>query len=78
MDSLLAKLNISEVKFRLSIPSQTEVTKSRQHLVSHETTCCGVCFKQSDDRTEENVDWVQCCWVHVTGAIYIPAYNAGL
>ena len=62
----------SRVRSRLSIPSQTDATKSRQQLISRETTCCGVSFKQNDDKTEEYVDWVQCCscdiWVHVTCA----------
>ena len=53
-------------------PSLMEVKASKEELKVSDTTCCGVCFKENDERGEDLVDWVQCCycdlWVHATCA----------
>ena len=57
---------------KLNKPSLMEVKASKKELKGSDTTCCGVCFKENDERGEDLVDWVQCCycdpWVHATCA----------
>ena len=54
---------------KLSKPSNQDISHSRMLLLIHETTCCGICFKENDDSAEEYVKWVQCSscniWVHL-------------
>ena len=48
-------------------PSASELSIYQENLVKAEEVC-GVCFKQDDDDTQENINWI-CCnrchmWIH--------------
>ena len=54
---------------RLSKPSYLQVKEERSNLLNQTTTCCGICFKENDNSSNDFVNWVQCSsceiWLHV-------------
>ena len=42
---------------RLSKPSHLQVKEKRSNL---STTCCGICFKENENSSNDFVNWVQC------------------
>ena len=56
----------------LSKPSYTESQQCKSHLLSTDTTLCGVCLQGDDCSEDELVDLVQCStcemWIHLACA----------
>ena len=54
---------------RLSKPSHLQLKEKRSNLLNQTTTCCGICFKENDNSSDDFVNWVQCSsceiWLHV-------------
>ena len=56
----------------LSKPSFNESQKCKSHLLSLDTTFCGICLEEEDCSKDDLIEWVQCntckIWLHVTCA----------
>lgn len=54
---------------QLSKPSYDESQKCKSHLLSLDTTVCGICFQEDDACEDDLVEWVQCntclMWLHM-------------
>ena len=54
---------------QLSKPSYDESQKCKSHLLSLDTTVCGICFQEDDACEDDMVEWVQCntclIWLHM-------------